>query len=1417
MLGRLVLLGAAAAAAVGLVHATELQKDYPACPVNHSPKYYCCMTTPESGVIYMRYNRPSGKDKNGNDLPFVKYYEEGWNKARQINLPNAKYKPDTPEYKYDEPEKTCRVMAIVRDGAITEEVQCTFNGANSKLNTSWTEESRDPTVFFTSVTNPRNNNATFPVGATCTELGGELTPAVRAKCPGGAWVPKYRVTTYGEWPLVLIYTLYALVFVLIGLWLVVRKMNSARQLPVAVLVTDLEGGSKKLLDERGGPETPAAKPSHAASIAMRQSEVNLRQSVEDIKQTGYTSSTFANVVFVYMSIMTFALNAIVIVLICDNTGKFETKKYQGIFDTFNELINVFIAMWVICAVWFGTVVSFKEKLFNFYRTPDTLATCEYVHMFKPETTEVLLADRSGVSQFVARVEKMLFPKAQTGYEETVQVQFASDGSRFIEFQHLRFTYDDNEQRFVPGSVVLPEHFDQILSDANGLTTEEHRRRLDIVGRNAIEVEMPTFYRSIVNEFFSFFYIYQLMCYYVWFFTNYSYVAALNTVVIVVAAAVNIFQKRHMMYSVVTMTHYQCDVLVKRDGTWITVSSTDVAPGDLVKVQENWELPCDLVIVKGSTVCDESMLTGESMPVQKFPIPDDSSDAYVAEGSGKKYTLFSGTKTLSSGRNEEILAVAQSTGAHTSRGQLVQAILYPVPVRFKYDEHLKVVVVFLFILGFIAAYLAMKFLMEGAGLSNTNFGFVYGMFMFSAVLSPLLPVVITVGQVNAAKRLTGQGVFCLNPQRITLCGKVRVFCFDKTGTITKQGLDYRGCVPVAAGAQPTFTDEFNDMTSSSLSQVMKYALASCHAVGSLNGELVGNEVEVKMFKSTQWKLIEIEGKKPVVQSADGSDELEFVKRFEFDHHRMSMSVVMRHAATGKIYVFCKGSYEKMQQVSNADSVPADYKMKAESLAKDGCYVLGIAVKEVAPMGEEAMNAFLADRDAVETDLSLLGLIMFRNELKDDSRDAILTLKKGDIRTVMITGDNAMTGCYIARASGMVSDEARVILGDMVADPELGQTLVWKDVDSYQTHSLEDIQQAVYGSDDIELAVTGKAFDYLVKMDLIKSLLLNIRIFSRMTPQGKVDCVKLHMDTGAVTGMCGDGGNDCGALRIAHVGVALSEAEASVVSPFTSKTKSLNSIVDLVLEGRGALATSFGNVKFLIMYGLVGIGLRFTMYYNSVFVGEWGFIYCDGVILVGLSYAITRSRPLKTMGTQRPTSSLVGPTTVVSLVGQTVIHELFLYAGMHHLMTQPWYCPFTPDNIDLTKWWLLQDSSLSSSLWFFVCYQQMCSAITCSLGSKFRRMVFRNYFLMFYYSLVFAILTWVYVGEPTRFSDWFRVGSSTNVMGLPDIPLPKTFRVELFLITLANTATVIFFEWFVILGPVRTFFRNRCHKDSLTLKM
>lgn len=1482
---------AAVAVAVALtspsVVAMRSQLEFAACAVNHAPQYFCCEYGEEK-ELFTRFNRPSGPE-------YDQFYQDGWKIPRQVNFPDAFYAPDSPSFNYHDPSQVCRVQRVFNKATktTTDTLQCgpatsiaNDHGGSIVTNDSLPADSQDAEVFWKSRTSARNSNASFPIGASCRSLmlpNGKVDEAARAACVPPMYASQFRFNTYTEAPLVAVYVLYGALMALLVLWVPVRGWLGVLRRSGASHMTHNSLSASPVLIKAPGYHVPGYKhdpnrsmDENSGGLAMpmltrRNTDVELRAAADAIEQTGYRDSLLGKCVLVYLLTLTLLLFPIMIILILDSNYHFQ----PALFDPVNVLIIAYILVWLITTVWLSLFVFSYEKLRNYFRVHEPLSHCQYVTMFNPDASEILLTDRSGVSQFIAHVEQWLFPRSRQGYEETMTVETSADGHRYVEFQHLRYIYDELYGKFVPGSVPFPETYSQIREQLqHGLTSQEVKRRQAIVGTNALEVPMPTTATSIAKEVFHPFYIYELMCYYVWFFTGYYIVAVLNSVIIVCVLAFNIYAKRRLLANVLKMTRTQGGVAVHRDGVWQTIKVSQLVPGDLVRVVENWDLPCDLVLLKGNVLCDESSLTGESMPVQKFPIPTQSHELYDPEDqTGKKHTLFAGGRTLASAnasrlleQHDDLLAVVASTGAHTIRGQLVQSILYPAKVRFKYEEHLKACILFLLGYGVIAAVIAMRLLIGNAGLSNTLFAFVYGMFMLSAVLSPLIPVVLTVGNVNASKRLQARGIFCLNATRVSLSGKVRVFAFDKTGTITKEGLDMRGVVPVdtqRVGRPPKpqamFGRERSDVANPDVSLLLKYALATCHAVGYLDDELVGNEVEVKMLEATQWRLVEElvvdangrETVRSIVESPDRQHALEILKRFEFDHTRASMSVVVEEMHTRRRFVFCKGSYEKLQEICGAHTLPLDYSQCAERLAKDGCYVLGLGVKELPKAAisldlEEALSLSYTSsiktpatqqqqqqqhldtmaRDDMEKDLSLLGLLLFQNELKDDSADVIAKLKEGDIRVVMITGDNAMTGCYIARHSGMVRPGARVVLGEILVVNDHGaRGLVWRDVDTMEIVPSRDVfdmaelsgKHAQHEHDRWELAVTGAAFNYLRKMGELPKLLFHIRIFSRMTPVEKADCVAEMMAAGAVTGMCGDGGNDCGALRIAHVGVALSDTEASVVSPFTSQRKSIVSVLDVVREGRCSLKTSFGNLKFLMMYGMIGCGLRMTMYANAVFLPEYSFMFCDGLVLVGMSYAISLAKPLRTLGKHRPTASLVGATTILSMLGQELIHVLFLYFGVGMLFDASWYCPFNPQNIDLVKWWLLQDTHLASTLFVIVAPQYIVTALSNGFGSRFHQPVHRNYVLVGYTVILLSMILYLAVGEPSAFTDRFRMASSTNVMGLPEIPMPASFRWKLVLLVACNMLAIVIYERVIVLGPVKRWLRSRFHRDVLQLRL
>lgn len=126
------------------------------------------------------------------------------------------------------------------------------------------------------------------------------------------------------------------------------------------------------------------------------------------------------------------------------------------------------------------------------------------------------------------------------------------------------------------------------------------------------------------------------------------------------------------------------------------------------------------------------------------------------------------------------------------------------------------------------------------------------------------------------------------------------------------------------------------------------------------------------------------------------------------------------------------------------------------------------------------------------------------------------------------------------------ESQIIIADMNDKDSVEWRKVMSDHSSTEDKRVVDIvdlhamlQSSHDGGPQVELAVTGKAFNRLIQSGDMRRYLLDTRIFARMSPHDKVDCVKLHMER-AVTAMCGDGGNDAGALKASHCGIALSEA-------------------------------------------------------------------------------------------------------------------------------------------------------------------------------------------------------------------------------------------------------------------------------------
>lgn len=635
-------------------------------------------------------------------------------------------------------------------------------------------------------------------------------------------------------------------------------------------------------------------------------------------------------------------------------------------------------------------------------------------------------------------------------------------------------------------------------------------------------------------------------------------AFLYTIVVVAGGLSVAFFKYRNEMTLYKLTHVTGTVEVYRDSKYVTISQKEIVPGDVVVLKPGVTY-CDMVVLYDThLVVDESALTGESTPVSKSAMDVADRNSFYKPTSHKKNTIFAGTTIIESSETETDLALVTKTGSFTSKGEMLREILAYERHHFKFDTEVQIVIIILFFYATVGFAIVMNLIKM-----SHVYGWFYGMYVFAAALPPLLPTVFVVSVGISDECLSRKNIACSNSESILVAGKVRKALFDKTGTLTKQGLDFLNAKSCA---------EWNNQESGEFpSGDLATGMACCNTLSQSNdGTLIGNVVDKIMFQASGATL-SYRNNSISVKERSGRI-VTVIKRYEFDHHRMTQSVIVEYPG-GRNVAFVKGSAESIRRICQSESLPEDYDNVVKQCSSEGIYQLSMGFKELVKSKYTEIP-----RETIERDLTFVGVLNFKNMLRDDTPSMIEQLKQGDIDSIMITGDSLLTGIHIAKECGMIRPDQKVFLSTSMLASE---TAAWIDEsDNYvQLPPLQELKL----HPDIALCVSGAVWSTILQnsRDVALQLVEHIRVYGRCTPNDKIAVVSALIDKGYITSMCGDGGNDCGALKTAHVGIALSDAEASIVSPFTSLDKSILSIVDVLKEGRCALASAFASYKYMIM--------------------------------------------------------------------------------------------------------------------------------------------------------------------------------------------------------------------------------------------
>uniref|UniRef100_A0A8C2XRT5 ATPase cation transporting 13A2 n=1 Tax=Cyclopterus lumpus TaxID=8103 RepID=A0A8C2XRT5_CYCLU len=655
----------------------------------------------------------------------------------------------------------------------------------------------------------------------------------------------------------------------------------------------------------------------------------------------------------------------------------------------------------------------------------------------------------------------------------------------------------------------------------------------------------------------------------WLADDYYFYAVCIFIISVFSIGLSLYEIRKQSITLRNMAQFVTNVTVRRNsGAEECMSSEELVPGDcLVIPQEGLLLPCDAALLVGECLVNESMLTGESVPVLKTPLPT-GEGRYSSETEQRRHTLFCGTQLIQAKGwgSSGAVAVVTSTGFFTAKGSLVSSIMHPQPIDFRfYQDSGK----FLLLLGLVTL------------LSLV----IRSLDVVTIAVPPALPAAITTGTIYAQRRLKSQGIFCISPPRINICGKVSVFCFDKTGTLTEDGLDVWG---VMEGGAAGFSELVPDPGLLPPGPMLS-GLACCHTVTLLQGQPLGDPLELKMVESTEKHCfavpISVVSSYPklisfsLISCQSTSEAVAIVRRFPFSSALQRMSVVTVARGGHSALAFIKGSPEMVASLCRAETVPAQFSSELGGFSSEGLRVLALGYKPVDGN---------TDLRAIErcTDMRFLGLLIMKNLVKPESAKVINVLRLANLRSVMVTGDNILTAVNVAKGCGMVESHEKVIFVNVTpqtaqSGPRLKFSLDEGGAPADQTSI---VTRSAF---DYHLAINGKSFVALCNHfpEYLPKVLLRATVFARMAPDQKTQLVKELQKLNYRVGMCGDGANDCGALRAADVGVSLSEAEASVASPFTSKTENISCVPLLIREGRCSLITSFSLFKYMALYSFI----------------------------------------------------------------------------------------------------------------------------------------------------------------------------------------------------------------------------------------
>ena len=592
--------------------------------------------------------------------------------------------------------------------------------------------------------------------------------------------------------------------------------------------------------------------------------------------------------------------------------------------------------------------------------------------------------------------------------------------------------------------------------------------------------------------------------------------------------------------------------VIRDGHNQVIPAREVTIGDLVLLKAGDRVPADCRILENQALLfDESLLTGESVPVEKSYTDhrtNDMSDAVCA---------FMGT-IVSRGHGK---AVVYAIGEDTRMGQI--AVMLDsiddeqTPLQKKLDQLGRTIAIGCLL---ICAVVAGVGILRGEPVLDM---LITGISLAVAAIPEGLPAIVTIALALSVNRMVKKNAVIRRLHAVETLGCANVICSDKTGTLTEN----RMTVQRVCCAGRDFAVTGNGLEAGRIEQGgrtvgakddcdLKRALeiaAVCNNARIENASrrgLKGQKAYAVDGEPTEAALAVMAVKGGVERSTSGYTLL---RELPFDSQRKMMSVIVRSKG-GELLMFTKGAPDILLQrcafvEKNGAAAPLTQSerqrilQRNDEMAQDAMRVLALCWRRVSGSG-----------DTAEQNLVFCGLAGMIDPPRKEAYEAVAKCRRAGIRPVMITGDSRQTACAVAKELHILTPGGEVLTGEVLTGEQLNR-------------------------------MDEEAF---------ARVLPKVSVFARVTPAHKLRIVKALKAQGNIVAMTGDGVNDAPAVKEANIGVSMGQNGTDVTKEASSvilMDDNFATLVSAVEEGR----VIYRNIRKFIRYLLsCNIGEVVTMF-------------------------------------------------------------------------------------------------------------------------------------------------------------------------------------------------------------------------------